>query len=167
MPEIVHTSTTLLTMTTRRLPNADELAIWRAHIETFEIVRARIDARLHHDSHLSSGDYRILLALSEADGTALRSSELAAHIEWERSRLSGHLGRMEKRGLVRREPCAEDARGARVVLTDDGARAFRASTVPHLRAVKEVFVDALSPAQLTALGEAAAAMRRHLGLDGG
>jgi hypothetical protein len=54
-----------------------------------------------------------------------------------------------------------------VVLTDDGARAFRASTVPHLRAVKEVFVDALSPAQLAALGEAAAAMRRHLGLDVG
>jgi DNA-binding MarR family transcriptional regulator len=153
-------------MTTRRLPDKDELAIWRAHIETFEIVRARIDARLHQDSQLSSGDYRILLALSEATGTALRSSELAAHIEWERSRLSGHLGRMEKRGLVRREPCAEDARGARVVLTDDGARAFRAATVPHLRAVKEVFVDALSPVQLAALGEAAAAMRRHLGLDG-
>jgi DNA-binding MarR family transcriptional regulator len=106
----------------------------------------------------------VLLALSEATGNALRSSELAAHIDWERSRLSGQLGRMEKRGLVRREPCAEDARGARVVLTDEGARAFRASTVPHLKAIKEVFVDAFTPEQLAQLGEAATAMRHHLGL---
>ncbi|CAN5284363.1 MarR family transcriptional regulator [soil metagenome] len=149
----------------RRLPTREELAIWRAHIETFEIVRARIEARLHEDSQLSSGDYRVLLALNEAAGKSLRSSELAAHIEWERSRLSGQLGRMEKRGLVRREPCAEDARGARVVLTDEGARAFGASTAPHLKAIKEVFVDAFTPAQLAHLGEAAAAMRGHLGLD--
>ncbi|CAM3435767.1 MarR family winged helix-turn-helix transcriptional regulator [Occultella aeris] len=149
----------------RSVPTSEELAIWRAHVETFEIVRARIEARLHQDSQLSSGDYRVLLALSEADGTAMRSSELAAQIEWERSRLSGQLGRMEHRGLLRRESCSEDARGARVVLTEEGARAFRASTLPHLRAIKEVFVDAFTPQQLTQLGEAAAAMRSHLNLD--
>ncbi|MCK0115835.1 MarR family transcriptional regulator [Isoptericola sp. S6320L] len=149
----------------RQVPTHDELAAWRLHIETFEIVRARIEARLHDDSGLSGGDYRVLLALSEADGRAMRSSELAAHIEWERSRLSGHLGRMERRGLVRREPCAEDARGSRVVLTEEGARAFHASTLPHLRAIKDVFVDALTPEQLAHLRDAAAAMRRHLHLD--
>ena len=155
------------TTTGRRLPSRDELAIWRAHIETFEILRARIEARLHQDSQLSSGDYRVLLALDEAAGKALRSSELAAHIEWERSRLSGQLGRMEKRGLIRREPCADDARGARVVLTDEGARAFGASTAPHLKAIKELFVDAFTPAQLTQLSDATTAMRRHLNLDAG
>lgn len=149
----------------RQVPTHDELAVWRAHVETFEIVRARIEARLHEDSQLSGGDYRVLLALSEAEGRAMRSSELAAHIEWERSRLSGHLGRMERRGLVRREPCAEDARGSWVVLTDEGELAFHASTMPHLRAIKEEFVDALSPEQLGHLGDAAAVMRHHLGLD--
>lgn len=146
----------------RQLPTSEELAIWRAHLETFETVRARIEARLQQTSQLSSGDYRVLLALSEAAGSALRSSELAAHIEWERSRLSGQLGRMEKRGLVRREPCAEDARGSRVLLTDAGARAFHASTRPHLEAVKELYIDAFTPQQLADLGVAAAAMRRHL-----
>jgi DNA-binding MarR family transcriptional regulator len=149
----------------RTMPTPEELAIWRSHIETFEIVRARIEGLLHRDSQLSSGDYRVLLALSEAEGTTLRSSELAAQIDWERSRLSGQLGRMEKRGLVRREPCPEDARGQNVVLTAEGADAFRGSTVPHLRAIKEVFVDGLTTAQLADLGAAAAAMRTHLGLD--
>ncbi|MCK0118540.1 MarR family transcriptional regulator [Isoptericola sp. S6320L] len=149
----------------RNLPTSEELATWRAHVETFDVVRARIESRLQQDSKLSSGDYKVLLALNEADGRTVRSSDLAAHIEWERSRLSGHLGRMEKRGLIRREPCEDDARGSHVLLTDEGARAFHASTVPHLRAIKEVFIDAFTPQQLTDLNEAAVAIRRHLDLD--
>lgn len=153
-----------MTTSKRRMPTRRELAIWRGYIETYDILRNRLEARLHQDSELSNGDYRVLLALSEAEEHTLRSSTLAAHIEWERSRLSGHLGRMEKRGLVRREPCAEDARGSQVVLTDVGARAFRASTVPHLQAIKETFLDAFTDEQLDVLGEATTALRAHLGL---
>jgi DNA-binding MarR family transcriptional regulator len=151
----------------RRFPTSEELALWRTHVETVELVHARVESRLHADTGLSGGDYRVLLALSEADDAGVRSSELALRLGWERSRLSGHLGRMERRGLVRREPCEEDARGSRVLLTDDGATTFHAATRPHLRAVKEVVVDALTPEQLAALADAATAMRRHLGLDGG
>lgn len=149
----------------RRLPTSEELAIWRSHIETFDAVRSRIAAQLQRDSQLSNGDYRVLLALSEAEGGSMRSTRLAAHIEWERSRLSGHLGRMEKRGLVRREPCPDDARGSLVVLTDLGASTFHASTRPHLAAVKEIFVDAFTPDQLAQVSQISAIMRAHLGLD--
>jgi DNA-binding MarR family transcriptional regulator len=147
----------------RTLPTPDELATWRAYFETFDRVRSRIEARLHADSQLSTGDYRVLLELSEAAENTLRSSTLAARIDWERSRLSGHLGRMERRGLIRRQPCADDARGTEVVLTGEGAEAFRASTVPHLQAIREVFVDALEPDQLASIDEVTAALRRHLG----
>jgi DNA-binding MarR family transcriptional regulator len=148
----------------RRVPTARELAIWRAHVETFDVVRARLEAQLQRDAQLSSGDYKVLLELSETPGNSLRPSELADRIAWERSRLSGHLGRMEKRGLVRREPCVDDARGSVVVLTDDGARAFRGSTSDHLQAVKATFVDAFAPEQLEALAAATTALRHHLGL---
>lgn len=150
-----------------KLPSRDALDAWRSHTETFDIVRTRVEARLHRDSQLSSGDYRVLLALSEAPGNSLRSSDLAAHIEWERSRLSGHLGRMERRGLVRREPCIEDARGSQVVLAEEGARAFRASTIPHLQAIKETFVDAFTSDELARLNELTAVLREHLGLPRG
>lgn len=149
----------------RSVPTPEELRAWRSHVETFEIVRARIESRLQQESHLSRGDYLVLLALSEAEGGTLRSSTLASHIHWERSRLSGQLGRMEKRGLLHREPCPEDARGTNVVLTKAGVQAFRDSTVPHLRAIKDVFVDGLTPAQLEQLTGAAASMRAHLDLD--
>lgn len=149
----------------RRFPSSRELAIWREHIETFEVVRGRIEARLLRDAGLSTGDYRVLLALSEADAGTLRSSELAARIEWERSRLSAHLGRMERRGLLRREPCPEDARGSNVVLTPAGADAFHGSTRPHLLAVREIFLDAFEPEELERLGGLTARMRRHLAAD--
>jgi DNA-binding MarR family transcriptional regulator len=114
------------------------------------------------ESGLSTGDYAVLLALSETGEHRMRSSELAAHIGWERSRLSHHLGRMERRGLIRREECTTDSRGAEIVLEPAGAAAFHGATVPHLRAVRELFVDALGPEQLAAAGEIAASLRTHL-----
>ena len=146
------------------LPTSEEFAVWSAYIQTIEILRARVQARLQADSGLSEGDYKVLLALSETEKRSLRSSQLATHIEWERSRLSGHLGRMEKRGLIRREPCPDDARGSQVVLTDDGARAFRASTIPHLQAVKRYFIDAFTDAQLAGIDDTTKTLRSHLGL---
>ena len=72
------------------------------------------------------------------------------------------LHRMERRGLIRREDCATDSRGAEIVLTDAGAHAFRRASAPHLRDIREVFVDALTPEQITAAGEVARALRAHL-----
>jgi DNA-binding MarR family transcriptional regulator len=146
----------------RDLPTAAELRIWRDFIEVTEALRGELAARLQDQAALSPGDYAVLLALHEADGHRLRSSRLAAGIGWERSRLSHQIGRMERRGLIRREECAADSRGAEVVLTTEGADAFRAATLPHLRAIRELFVDALTPEQLAAAGGIAAALRARL-----
>jgi DNA-binding MarR family transcriptional regulator len=146
----------------RRSPTSAELRIWRDFIETVEALSWRLAGRLQSESSLSPGDYQVLLALSEADGHRMRPSELATVIGWERSRLSHHLGRMEKRGLISRDPCVADGRGAEVVLAGHGADCFRRATIPHLRAVRELFIDALSPQQLTAADDIASTLRRHL-----
>jgi len=149
----------------RHTPTREQLRIWRNYIETAEVLRARLASRLQSESDLSSGDYQVLLALTEADRRTVRSSELADLVGWERSRLSHHLGRMEKRGLIRRQACADDVHGIDVIATDAGAAAFRTGSVPHLRAVRELFVDALTPAQLDGVADLTAALRRHLDLD--
>jgi DNA-binding MarR family transcriptional regulator len=146
----------------RRLPTKKELATWRAFIETTEQVRSLLAARLQAECSLAPGDYAVLLALQEADSHRLRSSVLAATIGWERSRLSHHLGRMEGRGLIDRQECSTDSRGAEIVLTAAGLKAFRSATVPHLRAIRELFVDALTPDQLDAVQDVVAALREHL-----
>lgn len=131
----------------------------RLHRDDGDTPRGKLAARLQNESALSPGDYAVLLALREAECRRLRPSELAARIGWQRSRLSHHVGRMERRGLVRREECAVDSRGAEVVLTDEGADAFRRASLPHLRAVRELFVGPLTPTQLAAADEIAAALR--------
>jgi DNA-binding MarR family transcriptional regulator len=146
----------------RILPTTDQLRIWRDFIETADALRTQLGARLQDESGLSRGDYAVLLALTEAVDNRLRPSDLASRIGWERSRLSHHLGRMERRGLIRREECATDSRGADVVLTPAGAAAFHDATIPHLRAIRELFVDALTPEQLHAAGDLATALRTHL-----
>ncbi len=146
----------------RRRMTAEEAAIWRALVDTTTELRRILGAQLLQESSLSPADYQVLLALSEADGRRLRSSELAASIDWERSRLSHHLGRMERRGLIRRDECATDSRGAEVSLTDDGAGMFRGATAPHMRAIKKHFADALTPEQFEALADILQALQNHL-----
>lgn len=145
----------------RRRMTSRELAIWRSLIETTAELARILGAQLQ-ESGVSPADYQVLLALSEADGRQLRSSELAAAIGWERSRLSHHLGRMERRGLIRRSECPTDSRGAEVSLTEGGAAAFRRVSVPHLRAIKKHFADALTPAQFEALADIMQALENHL-----
>jgi DNA-binding MarR family transcriptional regulator len=147
----------------RRLPTREQLRVWRDYIETAESLRSQLAGRMQSESGLSLGDYQVLLALSEAEEERLRSSELAPRVGWERSRLSHHLGRMERRGLIRRQECAADSRGAEVVLTSSGSQALRSGSIPHLQAVQELFVEALTAEQLARLGEFTAALRVRLG----
>ena len=143
----------------------EQLRIWRDYIETADQLRSELARRLQQESALSTGDYAVMLALSEAEDRRMRSSELATAVGWERSRLSHHLGRMEKRGLIRREECAVDTRGAEIVLVPAGFEAFRRAVGPHLAAVAELFVAALSDDELTAAAILTRALRAHLDHD--
>src|SRR4029077_18403085 len=138
-----------------------ELATWRALLDTTAELRRVLGAELQEAS-LSPADYQVLLALTEAKGKRMRSSELARTIDWERSRLSHHLGRMERRRLIRRDDCASASRGAEVSLTAEGRRVFRRATVPHMRSIKRHFADALTPPQVTALADALVSLQNHL-----
>lgn len=150
-----------------KYPTAGEIRIWRDYIETAEALRSEIASRLQNDSALSPGDYSVLLALSEEHGRRLRSSDLAAAVGWERSRLSHHLRRMESRGLVWRDECVADSRGAEVVLTEAGAEALSEATPSHLRAVRELFLTPLSPEQTTAVRNVTATLRASLDAHSG
>jgi DNA-binding MarR family transcriptional regulator len=147
-------------MVNQRLSD-DELAVWRSLMDTTTDLRRLLSAELQ-ELDVSPGDYAVLLALTEASERTLRSSELADAIDWERSRLSHHLGRMERRGLLRREECPGDSRGAYVVLTEDGAAALRRASGPHLRAVKRHFADALTAEQVANLADVLSTVRAHL-----
>lgn len=148
--------------TARKTPTHEQLHVWREFIETTQRLQSQLAGRMQAESSMSQADYRVLLALSEAPDRRYRSSALADRIGWERSRLSHHLGRMERRGLLSRIACADDSRGSEIALTSEGAEAFRRSSAPHLRDIRELFIDALSPEQLDAVAGVTASLRTHL-----
>lgn len=79
-------------------------------------------------------------------------SDLAGALDWERSRLSHHIKRMAGRGLVEREECLDDGRGAFIVLTPAGRTAIERAAPAHARTVRELVFDALSDEELDTLG---------------
>jgi DNA-binding MarR family transcriptional regulator len=139
-------------MTDRWLSD-DEQRIWRAYLRSFALLQARLSRQLQRDVDISEGDYAVLVNLSEAPDSRMRGFALAAVLQWEKSRLSHHLTRMERRGLVRREECPTDKRGAYVVLTDEGRERIETAAPMHVAEVRRWFVDVLAPEQLAALGE--------------
>jgi DNA-binding MarR family transcriptional regulator len=75
-------------------------------------------------------------------------SELAEVTNASLSRLSHLVKRLEQRNLVRREPDATDGRYTNAILTPAGLRLLVASAPGHVAKVRELVIDALSPAEL-------------------
>jgi DNA-binding MarR family transcriptional regulator len=140
-----------------------EARAWRGYLRMRTLLQAQILRDLAGESGLSGPDYDVLSNVSEAPGRRARLGDLAARMAWSSSRLSHHITRMERRGLVTREDCASDGRGAFVVLTDAGWRAIQAAAPGHVASVRRHFIDLLSREQLDALAEISQTVVRRLG----
>ena len=131
-----------------------EQAVWRAYLSATTRLEAHLARRMQADGEISMADFGVLVQLSEAPEGRLRAFELGRALQWEKSRLSHHLTRMEGRGLVTRQDCGTDRRGAFVVLTDAGRAAVEAAAPAHVEHVRAAVFDRLTPQQVDALGEA-------------
>ena len=140
----------------------DEQRAWRGLLEMTSRLQGRLNRELQAHSGLSLADYDVLVPLSEAPGGRLRVFELGRHLGWEQSRVSHHLARMQRRGLIGREECEDDRRGAYVVLTAAGRRALVRAAPDHVRAVRELVFDRLTEAQVAALETASRAVLARL-----
>jgi DNA-binding MarR family transcriptional regulator len=140
-----------------------EMRAWLGYRRMFLLLNTAVNRDLANDSGLSEPDYDVLSNLSEAPDNRARLTELAARMLWSQSRLSHHIGRMEGRGLVRREGHETDGRGSVVVLTKAGRTAIEKAAPQHVESVRRHIIDLLSPGQLKALGDIAEVVVDHLG----
>jgi DNA-binding MarR family transcriptional regulator len=132
--------------------DANELAAWRS----FTLMHLQLMARLSRELNatgVSLPDYLVMATLSDAPGGRRRMSDVGDELGWEKSRTSHHVTRMCERGLVEKQPCESDQRGAYVALTDLGRREARRVAPSHVRAVRELFIDRLSRDELAMLSE--------------
>lgn len=129
----------------------DEQRMWRRYREMNQLLELAMERQLQRDSAMSQSDYSVLVSLSEAEGGGLRARDLGAALGWDRSRVSHQVRRMEGRGLVAKNDCAEDGRGTVVSLTEAGAQAIGAVAPLHVEKVRELFVDAITPEEVQLL----------------
>jgi DNA-binding MarR family transcriptional regulator len=142
---------TVFPMERTRWLDEREARLWRSWLRLSQELPSVLEAQISRDSGLSGADYAVLVPLSEAPHGMLRARELGREILWDRSRLSHHVSRMERRGLVVREECTEDARGAMVRITETGRAAITRAAPGHVAATRRYFFDQLSDEEVVVL----------------
>jgi DNA-binding MarR family transcriptional regulator len=132
--------------------NAREERAWAAFIHAHDQIEVHLNRRLQ-ETGLSGADYSVLAALSAVDGDRMAAHALCKVLGWEKSRLSHQLRRMEKDGLISREPNPADARSTLVCLLSAGRAAIEKAAPGHVADVRRNFVDLFTAAELDVLGE--------------
>ena len=133
----------------------DELQTWLGVASVLAGSRAVLDAQLQRDAGITTFEYQVMAALSEAPERTLRLSELAARADGSLPRLSQVVSRLEKRGWVRRRPDPSDGRYTLGTLTDDGWDKVVATAPGHVETVHRHLLDPLTKAQQRQLREIA------------
>jgi DNA-binding MarR family transcriptional regulator len=139
-----------------------ESRLWRSWLRTNQELADLLGQQLARDSGLSGADYAVLVPLSESPQGVMRARDLGRAIRWERDRLSHHVRRMEQRGLVVREECAEDARGSMIRLTPAGRAAIEQAAPGHVAATRKYFIDRLTDEEIDVLTAALDRILAHL-----
>lgn len=119
---------------------------------------ADLGRRLSQESGLSLPDYDVLVQLSESSSGVVLVRDLLIALNWEASRLSHQLTRMQRRGLVTRRASMQDGRRSEVELTTAGRAAIDRAAPGHVAAVRELFIDRLDASQLQVLAQLATAV---------
>lgn len=140
-------------MSEPRWLSTDEQQLWLEFREFLWGFPSAMDRQLTADSGMSSGEYAVLAEVSQSASEALRSGDLAAALQWDRSRVSHLLRRMEAKGLIERRPASGDGRGQEITMTSNGWDTIRAASPAHVTFVRETLFDPLSDTEKVQLRE--------------
>src|SRR5882757_9686592 len=144
--------------------NPREDRAWRAFVYAHQQIEVHLNRRLQK-SGLSGADYEVLAVLSSHDGDRMPAHALCNALRWEKSRLSHQVRRMQKDGLISREPNPDDARSTMVCLLPAGRAAIEKAAHGHVADVRRNFIDLFSPAELDTLAALNERILHHLTKD--
>lgn len=136
---------------------------WRALITANARVIEKIERALSGAGLPPLGWYDVLLELSGAPDGRLRMHELARAVVLSRSGLTRLVDRLERAGLLGREPDPADRRGSYAAITDEGRALLRRMWPVYAAGIAEHFgghlTDDESRVVAAALGRVADAAR--------
>jgi DNA-binding MarR family transcriptional regulator len=139
-------------------PRDARLAPWKAFLEAHARVSRRLDEELRAEHDLSLAEYDTLLAIAWAPERRIRMRTLADSILLSKSGVTRLIDRLVADGLVERDTCLEDARGAEAVLTQAGLDRLRAASSTHLRGIQSHFLGVVDADDLPTVERAMSAV---------
>ncbi|WP_435134130.1 MarR family winged helix-turn-helix transcriptional regulator [Actinacidiphila sp. bgisy144] len=140
-------------MTETRSLEPEDWEFWNVWMRAQRLLTRELERGLQSDCDISKAEFSVLVTLWQATGREVRVGELAESLDWDKSRVSHQLTRMEKRGFVERTRYGADGRRAGVGLTAEGSRAAQSAVLVHGRNIRRHFLDPLPPEQASAIRE--------------
>lgn len=118
-----------------------ELGAWRGMLVTHAGMTRRLDAELRGRHGISLSAYEVLMLVGDAPRRRMRITELSSATLLSVSGVSRLVDRLAREGLVAREACEDDGRGAEVALTAMGRGRLRAARASHLAGIRVEFLS--------------------------
>lgn len=132
----------------------DRISAWRGLITANALVLEKIERALAEAGMPPLGWYDVLLELSGASGGRLRMHELARAVVLSRSGLTRLVDRLEKAGLLVREPDPADRRGSYAAITTEGKSMLRRMWPVYAAGIAEHFGRHLSDEEARIVADA-------------
>ncbi|WP_226356805.1 MULTISPECIES: MarR family winged helix-turn-helix transcriptional regulator [unclassified Pseudonocardia] len=130
----------------------EQWAYWDTWMTAQRLLLREVDRSLQRDFGISKTEFSILVTLYRARDTAVRVTDLAASLDWEKGRVAHQLTRMERRGLLERREAGAAGRRTGVALTDTGRDVAVRAITGHGATIRRLALDRLSPDAAAAIG---------------
>jgi DNA-binding MarR family transcriptional regulator len=125
---------------------------WLSDLIRLEIVLwERVDARLREKHDLPLAFFESLHFIGRPPGGGLRIGDLAQALRITVGGTSKLADRIERAGLIRREPDPDDRRASRVALTDSGRRTLAAAVKTYEAELARILDPELSEEEQRAM----------------
>ncbi len=131
----------------------DPVTLMGLLLETTTGLRRIAGPKWEEDFHLPPQSFDVLVRLVRSPGGRLRMSDLAAQTSLTPSGLTRAVDRLEDAGLVDRETCPEDRRGAFARLTPTGTQRIEGALSCHRDHLDSLLDGVLSTGELALLVE--------------
>jgi len=129
----------------------EEWEFWDVWMRAQRLLTRELERGLQRACDISKSEFSVLVTLWQAAGREMRVGELAESLDWDKSRVSHQLTRMEKRGFVKRTEYGADGRRAGIALTPDGRRTAQSAILVHGGNISRLFLDSLTSEQASAI----------------
>jgi DNA-binding MarR family transcriptional regulator len=138
-------------VTEARSLEPDEWEFWDTWMRAQRLLTRELERGLQRDCDISKAEFSVLVTLWQAAGREMRVGELSESLDWDKSRVSHQLTRMEKRGFVTRTQYGSDGRRAGVALTSEGRHAAQGAILVHGGNIRRYFLDSMTPGQASVI----------------